>query len=729
LEVDKKIAALETRAKQDARKYKSEFERLSEVVKFKDNRIKELINEVNRLKIVIKAQIGMGKNIPLTPEISQSSSSNLEQKLSEFEKTGKIEYKIYLQGGETAKSQPNLEKIFNMNFPNLASSLFNQAKMLDECIQQVEIAKRENLKRSVASDSSLLPVLDEYKEKYSQMTKIYNEIQRQRDELEKSLNSAISRENILAGRFEQIIEIVNELIENSNNPNAYEISKKLDNLHKIWKNNKIENTKAWELPKEIQIENNNFDNENIDEIPLTFSEINKKIKEEIKNGNYKKAGEMWKKIDYNIPENLENENLLELIDSYQIICKTRDKQIENLENLAKKENFLQGTMELKDNEILELMTDYEDMKSKYIHATNIEKRELVEQISAKNLEINGYLAEIEKQKVLLSDKENEIKFLKTNIGALEKTINFEQKPKLLEKSQSFYEEKINDLENKLSSANKEILKINEKINENSNKKEQKSTKIYENMLENDEINLKEKIEKELNFYKENYFLYERQKEELNAAKNQILVLNSKLKRYEENNENLSNSLKKTRREKFEMQSTNLAENIEKIKNFDIIFPKIILLIENYLKISNFTGKSLSKTDFSQINDYISEIINYIQNNSKIIEQKDFDMQKLQNSINNLQKSDKDIENLKAEIDKLYLKSADLQSQNTELKTYNMYFYREISMKRRANEEIVNLINALKNEQNKQKDLSLELELMTNELKKFRINNNNCQSGY
>ena len=61
LEVDKKVSMLETKTKQEAKQLKLELEHVQEMMSFKEERIKELTQEVGRLKLVIRAETEMGK--------------------------------------------------------------------------------------------------------------------------------------------------------------------------------------------------------------------------------------------------------------------------------------------------------------------------------------------------------------------------------------------------------------------------------------------------------------------------------------------------------------------------------------------------------------------------------------------------------------------------------------------------------------------------------------------
>eukprot|EP01022_Parablepharisma_sp_SALTPOND_P033140 TRINITY_DN88210_c0_g1_i1.p1 TRINITY_DN88210_c0_g1~~TRINITY_DN88210_c0_g1_i1.p1 ORF type:complete len:1032 (-),score=197.83 TRINITY_DN88210_c0_g1_i1:3673-6768(-) len=429
IEVDKKISMLDTKAKQEARKLRDETQRLNEMVKFKDKKIKELTQEIGRLKIVIRAETDMGKLMPPGSLASSLEPTPLERRIDEFANKGKVEYRILINPESTQTASQGLNRILNLNFPSLTQTLTAQSKMLDECIQQVEIAKREGLKRSVVGDTELTQALDEYKEKYNAVNKKLSEITKQRNELESKINETLAVENIMGKRFKELVAVVEELLETSPSIHAVDISKKVDDLKRTWKKeDKLESARtlpstakqAWELPKELEIPEAESDREEaLSEVSefSSFEDIHKLIQRKMEAGKILKAGNLWQKLDYAIPD-LSEAALIEAFKWLQIICKARDKQIQNLEKQTKREKVLKGCVELKNEEILELMTDYEEMKSKYIFETTVTHNELEEQIKELKVKIQEAEGELEKKEILLLDKEEEIRLLQGNVKAL-----------------------------------------------------------------------------------------------------------------------------------------------------------------------------------------------------------------------------------------------------------------------------------------------------------------------
>ncbi len=77
-EVDKKVAQLETRARQEARERGLEIERLNEMLAFKDKKIQELTGEIDRLRLVMRAEAEMGVG---------GKKSNVSFSLSEMQRS------------------------------------------------------------------------------------------------------------------------------------------------------------------------------------------------------------------------------------------------------------------------------------------------------------------------------------------------------------------------------------------------------------------------------------------------------------------------------------------------------------------------------------------------------------------------------------------------------------------------------------------------------------------
>ena len=73
-EIERKIAALESKTKQDAKALKLENEELKDMMNFKENKLAEMQQDVDRLRLVIKSE---ARQIKMP---TASSISKLEKK-------------------------------------------------------------------------------------------------------------------------------------------------------------------------------------------------------------------------------------------------------------------------------------------------------------------------------------------------------------------------------------------------------------------------------------------------------------------------------------------------------------------------------------------------------------------------------------------------------------------------------------------------------------------------
>eukprot|EP00826_Nyctotherus_ovalis_P061089 TRINITY_DN8657_c0_g3_i2.p3 TRINITY_DN8657_c0_g3~~TRINITY_DN8657_c0_g3_i2.p3 ORF type:complete len:129 (-),score=64.97 TRINITY_DN8657_c0_g3_i2:101-487(-) len=116
------------KAKTEAKALRTENQHLKEIISFKDAKISENQQEIERLKIVLRMDAANSKRTA-----TYQNSAILEHKLDELAATGKIEYKIYL----TAEDNPlvyiekpqSLGKILSMTPASLTNGLVLQAKI------------------------------------------------------------------------------------------------------------------------------------------------------------------------------------------------------------------------------------------------------------------------------------------------------------------------------------------------------------------------------------------------------------------------------------------------------------------------------------------------------------------------------------------------------------------------------------------------------------------------
>ena len=179
---------------------------------------------------------------------SEIDPNSLEQRIEELANNGRIEYKIYVAPNPENENGESLGKMISSDFSGLTQTCVAQAKMMDEWIQQVEIIKRERLKKSLDKGNDIIKTLDDYKDKYRMVNKQFKEVTKQKKDLENKINNILAIEDIVNRRFEELIQVVEELIENSPSVNAVELSTKIDELKKQW-NYKQEQAKAFHPSK------------------------------------------------------------------------------------------------------------------------------------------------------------------------------------------------------------------------------------------------------------------------------------------------------------------------------------------------------------------------------------------------------------------------------------------------------------------------------------------------
>jgi len=450
VDVDKKVSSLESKSKQEAKKLKDEKEQLNVLVKIKDKKIKELQQEVTRLQMTIRADV---RTLP----DAKIDNTSLDRRIDELAKKGKIEFKLYLS---SFPQDPTLTKILSADASELTQTCMAQAKMMDQWIQQVEIAKREGLKQSLSGDNELARTLDDYKEKYVKVDKSLSEITKQRNELEKKVNDVFAIENIVTRGFEELILVMEELLENSPSVKAVDLSVRLDEIKRTYIHPKDSEQylkrKEWKMP--VEVRTTEVINEEIEEKEYnSFKDIHAEIKRRLDLGQILNAANLWKQIDYTTPTQEPKNEWMQLL---QLICKCRDSQLQNMKKQKYHNNVLKGCVDLKNEEILELMTDYEDMKSKYIYVTTVAMEKLKEEVKKMKGQVNELQNELDKKDIYFNDKESENRLLKNTIEAMKKSVNNANLEK--KTTNKRLQEKVNYMENLLKDkSNQDIATINE----------------------------------------------------------------------------------------------------------------------------------------------------------------------------------------------------------------------------------------------------------------------------
>ncbi len=211
-EVDRKIAARESKAMQEAKSFKLENERLQEMLVFKEEKVSELQQEIDRLKLVMRVEaVPTSRKLPTV-----SSLSKLEKKIDEAAAKGRLEYHVVLTEGENIdKDHRVLEKIMTLPAQSVAKLALVQARMLEENEKRVEDAVRQSVGQGGARLSA------EIKGKFAELTK-------ERAAIERRLNAVMEAEKTLMARFNQIAGILQELSADEKQvPQAETLKKKI----------------------------------------------------------------------------------------------------------------------------------------------------------------------------------------------------------------------------------------------------------------------------------------------------------------------------------------------------------------------------------------------------------------------------------------------------------------------------------------------------------------------
>eukprot|EP00826_Nyctotherus_ovalis_P052416 TRINITY_DN6637_c0_g1_i4.p1 TRINITY_DN6637_c0_g1~~TRINITY_DN6637_c0_g1_i4.p1 ORF type:complete len:893 (+),score=276.77 TRINITY_DN6637_c0_g1_i4:307-2985(+) len=430
----------------ETKKLKSENAHLNELVKFKDARLKELQHELTRLRLIV----------PVDTSLPDISTDPLHRRIEELAKTGKIELKLHLSHEDANGSA--VDRVVSADAGGLTQRCIAQAKMMDEWIQQVEIAKREGLKTSLSSNSDFVKTMDEYKEKYVVANEKLGEITRQRNELERKVNGILAMENIVTNAFEELIQIMEDLLESSPSVKAVDLSARLDEIKGMYaaakEPSKSPPKKAWRFPMPVQV----VDSPEHTPDYNSFEDVHSGIKQLLSKNQVLQAANLWKQIDYGVPEKGDKGEWLELL---QLTCKCRDSQLQTMEKQVSRGNVLKGCVELKNEEILELMTDYEDMKSKYIYVTTVTVKKMKESVKELQRRAEELQNEMDKKDIFFADKESENRLLKSTIEVMKKSIDNANLEK--EVSNKKLQEKIDTLESKIKDSKQPDFNASETI--------------------------------------------------------------------------------------------------------------------------------------------------------------------------------------------------------------------------------------------------------------------------
>ena len=122
VDVDKKVMELDTKTRQHVKKLKDETDQLSQMMKVKENKIKDLEGEISRLKLVIRTESNMKKYTMQGSSSINVQRSVLEQRVDELAESGRLEYKIYINPNISKERGQDLTKVLNSDFPSLTQA-------------------------------------------------------------------------------------------------------------------------------------------------------------------------------------------------------------------------------------------------------------------------------------------------------------------------------------------------------------------------------------------------------------------------------------------------------------------------------------------------------------------------------------------------------------------------------------------------------------------------------
>eukprot|EP01022_Parablepharisma_sp_SALTPOND_P006527 TRINITY_DN1264_c0_g1_i1.p3 TRINITY_DN1264_c0_g1~~TRINITY_DN1264_c0_g1_i1.p3 ORF type:complete len:922 (+),score=179.91 TRINITY_DN1264_c0_g1_i1:10252-13017(+) len=316
--------------------------------------------------------------------------SKLEQRLDEAAETGKIEYRILLPPEDDLTAlakERSLEKILNIPPASLSKILLTQSKML-EC--QLQESGRE--------------VEEKFKAKFEEVTT-------ERNELENAINHVLELEKTLQQKFDKLSE---------NAPMKGKILKVKEEWKASLKYSSSEDERVGLSDSPIHFskerdEDVDLRRSDLEEIQEDFAEpveLKEKPRKDsvdrcIAEGQLVKAAELLKAGNYE----LANENVEEVVQKLRLVCKVQDKQIEKL----KKEVQDAEVAELAEEEITDIINDYETMKEKYNIEFVNESKELNQRLESlqseliKKAQVNSSLAEqLEKAKEKIKEQEDQI---------------------------------------------------------------------------------------------------------------------------------------------------------------------------------------------------------------------------------------------------------------------------------------------------------------------------------
>lgn len=389
--------------------------------------------------------------------ITYQNPSILEHKLDEIATTGKIEYKIYL----TAEDNPlvyiekphSLGKILSLTPAALTNGLCLQAKMLEQGLGSGDISEELRLK--------------------------FEEITKERAKLENLMNKILAYEKSLQDDYERLAGMVPKK----------GTKKRVVKIREDWKPNEkvglsqspIHSAKS----STIKAAEDNFDAARQEPEDIDQEQVNTFIEEK----KLVKATETLKTANYELP----NENPENAIHKLRLACKVKDKQIEKLKKEMKNVKLAKKCIELKEEDINEILDDYVTVKDKYqVESEDDEEFNKVvpQPIKEEIKEIGRDKTSIESKKIVNQIKELEEQLKRSKDIIAKKDEENRQISKELEECKEVMKENRSEIDES-SDLRRNIEELEEAKKVISNQLEDTNTKLKNKTREN------EKLEREL----------------------------------------------------------------------------------------------------------------------------------------------------------------------------------------------------------------------------------------
>lgn len=420
-EIDRKINALDSKAKNEARKLQSENENLKEMIMFKDEKIQKMQEEIDRLKTVLRVQSDLAPDNISKPD---NSMQILEKRIDEMAEKGKLEFKIVVPPGNAKEQEPEKElaRILALPHTNLAKTVISQGKLLEDYVKEADL-KISELK--------------------NQMSTKISELEIQRKDLENRIVELLQNEQTISIKYESLVKQYTSLIKDP------KITEKLKSQIEKSEFRVIQNTGSnWIFPMEIIIPQINDIVENKGTIK-SIQEAHDLISKLISEKRIREASDVWKELDYELSGLSE----FDAANKLRIICQLKDMQIKELANAVPDTETAAKCIELPENEILDLVAYYEEAKAKSRIAESENANEYqknIKELTSKIKDLENQLLEKDK---IIKEQADKVILMGANMNMEsknEETIKINESNKIIEQQTA----KIQELEQKLSECKK-----------------------------------------------------------------------------------------------------------------------------------------------------------------------------------------------------------------------------------------------------------------------------------